>query len=458
MPYVKTTFTEETMLDDFVNLAVENGWTLAKKFRKASYKFTGIFYGTPWGSEQIKQPFPLKIAEHAILKNRTGDLYGIARVCEKPLTVGDIPDKFKLNELPDQVKLESDDILRKELHDWMHEQWDSVMIDTSKIYFYMLDKEPNITAEAKIIYPSANANVRDVLDIELIDYVPRKALNTPGYEFLPTDEQAIIKQSPMVPVSTRDVGGDDNGWLTNWWPDSKLKVEGFINNETLTLIIRADATAAYDANQVPSFPVYFGRLVPLDPTDTQNASLFAGSAVPSGSYKYDGTTPFIPSSSILMPTNKAYPQNPGNGIDNVIVKRAEQGAYYQAYYLTGYMGPEKMPPDRQDDSGRQFPSAWKNEANDEYTYPPVSSYSNKAAVSRAMVMHPEERQRGYLKNIILAESVGPRNNTRLKVKKAACPDVFEFYKYFVVDAVSPVTKKPAVAYRPMAIGIFEKEE
>ncbi|WP_338749770.1 hypothetical protein [Bacillus sp. FJAT-52991] len=458
MPYVKTMFTEETLQADFVDLAVSNGWTLVKRFRKVTFAFTDVFYGTGYTQDPDKRNLRLKIADHALIKNSRNDIFAITRICAPVLKWGDLPSELKTGEYPNQEGFTNDPLLRKQLHEWMFSKWDENAVDTSKVYFYMLKDAPTIAEDLQVVYPSTNADVRDALDIELLHYVPRKIENNTSYEYLPSNAQHLIMQSPMVPVSTRNIGTEDNGWLTNWWPDSKIKVEGFINEETLALLIRADSTAAFDENQVPLIPVYFGSLVPLNPADKEHASLFAGSAVPDGKYKYDAITPFIDETSILMPIKKKYPQNPGNGIDNIIVKRSAQGAYYQAYSLSSHTGPEKMPPDRQDNSGRQFPSAWKNAGNDEYNYPPTSSYSGKATVSRAMVIHPEERQRGYLKHLILAESVGPRNNIRLKVKKAACPNIFEFYKYFVVDAVSPVTKRPAVAYRPMAIGIFEKEE
>ncbi|MED0665699.1 hypothetical protein P4T04_05125 [Bacillus badius] len=460
MPHVKTMFTEETLQTDFIELAVANGWTLVKRFKKASFRFGDIYYsGVGTVLDPASTTIRLKLADHALIKNSTNDIYGIARICEPKLTWGEIPAEFKTGQYPNREALTDDSNLREQFHEWLLTKWDENNVDTSKIYFYMLKSAPDIPEDFEVVYPTLdNLGVRDVLDIELLSYTPIKKSANETYEFSPSNAQHLIMQSPMVPVSTRNIGTADNGWLTNWWPDSKIKVEGFIDDETVVLLIRADSTAAYNENQVPLIPIYFGSLIPLNSNDTGHASLFAGSATPNGNYKYDSSTPFISGSSILMPLQKKYPQNPGNGIDNIIVKRGLQGAYYQAYYLSAHTGPEKMPPNRQDNTGRQFPSAWKNAGNDEYNYPPISSYSNKAAVSRAMVMHPEERQRGYLKNIVLAESVGPRNNTRLKVKKAACPNVFEFYKYFVVDAVSPITKRPAVAYRPMAIGIFEKEE
>ncbi|OLN21700.1 hypothetical protein BTO30_13435 [Domibacillus antri] len=457
MPYISSMFTEQTLQTDFVALAVANGWLEVARFKKVTYVFTDIFYGTNSIPEPSTLPLELKIADHALLKNSRGDIYAIARICEPELTWGDIPAEFKTGELPNQEQLGTDSVLRESLHAWMHDQWNEQLVDTSKIYFYMLNSAPTIPVSNEVVFPTSAASIRDVLDIELLGYEPKLIEGGTSYEIIRTDVQHLIMQSPMTPVSTRNIGTSDNGWMTNWWPDSKLKVEGFIDGEVLSLLIRADNTAAYDDNQVPMIPVYFGPLVPLDPADTDHASLFAGSAVGLPTYQYDSTTPFIADTAILLPTEKQYPQNPGNGIDNIIVKRSKLGAYYQAYSLSVSTGPEQMPPDRKDDAGRQFPSAWRNEANDEYTYPATSSYTNKATVSRAWVVHPEERERGYLKHMIVASSVGPRNGVRLKLKKAACPDVFEYYKYIVVDAVSPLTKRPSVPYRPMGFGIFERE-
>lgn len=460
MPYIETLFTEQTLQSDFIAAAVANGWEEVKRFRKVAYQFNDIFFGIASGwMEPWKHSLKIMIADHALLRNRRGDIFGIARICEPPLQWGDLPSQFKNGELPNQAQLEENDELRQQLHDWMFSQWNDTFVDTSKIYFYMLKSVPSIPDGLRIVYPSNTLTVRDALDIELLHYEPRKLVTGYGYEFFATNAQHEIMQSPIVPVSTREVNVPDNGWLTNWWPDSKIRVEGFINDDMLILVIQADNTAAFDDNNVPTIPIYFGSLVPFDVNDTENAVLFAGTAVSDAKYKYDLETPHIPTANIILPTNKQYPKYPGNGIDNLIVKRTKLGAYYQAYSLSYQATPEKMPPDRQSTDGKQYVSAWKNKSNDEYQYQfNPSRYTKRAHVSRAIVTHPEEGHRGYLKGLVMTHSVGMRNGVRLKLKKQACPDVFEYYKYFVVDAISPLTKRPAIVSRPAGFGIFEKEE
>jgi hypothetical protein len=460
MPYIKTLFTEQSFQSDFIATAMANGWEEVDRFRKVAYQFNDIFYGSAsGGSTPWKHSLNIMMADHALLRNSRGDIYGIARICEPELQWGDLPAQFKNGEYPDQVELNADSELRKQLHDWMFEQWDEKFVDTSKIYFYMLKDAPTIPDDLRVVYPSSNLTVRDALDIELLHYMPQKQGSGSGYEFLPTNAQHEIMQSPIVPVSTREVNVPDNGWLTNWWPDSKIRVEGYINDDILALIIQADNTAAFDDNNVPTIPIYFGSLVPFDSNDTQNAVLFAGTAVSDAKYKYDSETPHIPTTNIILPTNKQYPKYPGNGIDNLIVKRTKLGAYYQAYSLSYQATPEKMPPDRKSTDGKQYASAWKNQSNDEYQYQfNPSRYTKRAHVSRAIVTHPDEGNRGYLKGLVMTHSVGLRNGVRLRLKKNACPDAFEYYKYFVVDSVSPLTKRPAIASRPAGFGIFEKEE
>ncbi|MGE7624640.1 hypothetical protein ACQKMD_16760 [Viridibacillus sp. NPDC096237] len=458
MPYIKKLLTEENFSKGIVDLAVKNGWTLLKTFKKLSYNFQGIFYGNAIPTEPDDVKLPFKIATHSLIKNSRGDIYGIARICDLEIKYKDIPTKFKSGSLPNQTLLCTNSELREELHTFLFGKEEIIKIDTSKVYFYMIHEEPKFLdiENFRIVYPSQAVKAADVLDIELQGYEPIKE-KTNVYKFEPTINHTLMRQSPMVNASMRQTGQIDNGWLTNWWPDSTIKIEGFVNEEVLALMVRADSTPAFHDNQVPMLPVYFGHVVSLLPSDSGNAALFAGTAVNSPAYAYNTTTPHVPASQILMPLNKKYPQFPGNGIDNIIVKRGIQGAFYQGYNFKTFAQPEKAQPDRKDDQGRQFVSAWKNENNNEYTYPPTSLYNNKAAVTKAYITHAEERDRGYLKYLIFAPSIGPRNGAKLKNKKASCPDVFEYYKYFVSDAVSPITKRPSIVYRPIGIGIFEKE-
>lgn len=457
MAYVQTAFTEEGFITELTDLLTANGWAKEAEFRKVGYSFPHFFYSSaPSGTiPPGEREFDIWLADHTIFKNAENNLYGIARICKSKRKNKQLDVKFKnVQGHPDPTKLLNDDVLRDELHAWMKTQYDATAVDTSEIYFYMVGKTPVPPATETAVYPAAEA--RAVLDVENFGYVPAFASNSYSFTSDIEKQDLLTMQSPMMKVKTREIGTQTNGWLTNWWPDSKIRVEGLVSAQTVSLIIQADNTAAYDDNNVPTIPIYLGQLDALDATDTNEAVLFGGTAVSDAKFDYTSTTPLV--SNPLLPLEKAYPKNPGNGIDNLIVKRTKFGAYYQAYYLSFQTAPDMMPPDRISTDGKQYVSSWKNERNDEsqFKFSP-STYDGKTHVSRGYVVHPEEGVRGFLKDMIFTSSLGMINSDRLKLKKAACPDVFEIYKYFVVDAVSPLTKRPATPFSPAGFGIYEKE-
>lgn len=457
MPYVNKIFTEEGFLDDLQNLLTTSGWTLKKRFKKVGYGFTSIFFtSSPGSTDQDLITFNVNVADHLIVSNKNGQLFGIARISKNTPIYKELPAEYKAGKIPDPTKLSTDAVLRESLHKWMLARYSTLTVDTTEIFFYMLKDMPTIPTDRTLVYP--DDSVRAVLDVEHMDYTPIKmTTGSAGYYIEDANVELALMQSPMMKVKTREIGTASNGWLTNWWGDSKIRVQGLVSDETISLVIQTDNTAAYDDNNVPTIPIYMGQLVAEDPEDQNEAVLFGGSATSNAKFNYHADTPkFV--TAPLLPLEKAYPKSPGNGIDNLIVKRAKYGAYYQAYYLSFQTAPEAMPPDRMSTDGKGYVSSWKNERNDEYLYKfNPSSYSKKTHVSRAYVIHPEEGVRGYLKDMIMTSSVGLINGDRLKLKKEACPDVFEIYKYFVVDAVSPMTKRPATPFAPAGFGIYEKE-
>lgn len=458
MPYVKTIFTEGTILEDFEDLLTTNGWTSEKKFKKVAFDFNKMFY-TPvaLSTDPGEIEFTFYIADHLIISNSSEELFGIARLTKLTRKNKDLPATcLETTKHPKSASLTTDEALRKTLHEWMLAQSDGQMTDTSEIYFYMLKDLPTITDGKINVYPEGS--IRGAIDVENLNYFPYTFMNgsTKQYAFDSKDAELTIMQSPMMKIKTRETGTLTNGWLTNWWADSKIRVEGLVSDQTVSIIIQSDNTAAYDDNNVPTIPIYMGQLVPEDPADSNESVLFGGTAVAQATYDYRSLKPYL--ATPLLPLQKAYPKSPGNGIDNLIVKRARYGAFYQAYYLSFQTGSDTMPPDRISTDGKSYASSWKNQANDEYSFRfNPSSYSKKVHVSRAYVIHPEEGVRGHLKDMLMASSIGLINSDRLKLKREACPDVFDLYKYFVVDAVSPMTKRPAIAYSPAGFAIFEKE-
>lgn len=460
MPYINTTFTEGGFLNEMKDLLVANGWTLETSFKKLGYRFSSMFYTPSFSSgDPDIAKFTLYYADHVIVRNTKGELFGIARINSSERIYRDLPTKFKDSvnvKHPASSKLATDSVLRGELHTWMMDQRDEKLLDASELYFYMLKDLPVVEEGVLNVYPLDTP--QGVIDVENLSYKPLSTSGSNGtsYSFEPQNSHPEIMQSPMMQIKTREVGTASNGWMTNWWPDSLVRVEGSVSGETVALIIQADNTAAYADNNVPTIPIYMGQLVPEDPSDKNESVLFGGTAVSLATYDYRSTKPHtaVP----LMPVNKSYPKNPGNGIDNLIVKRARLGAYYQANYLSFHTASDKMPPDRISKDGRSYASSWKNQENEEYQYRfNPSSYINKVVVSRAVVIHPEEGVRGHLKDILMTSSIGLVNTDRLKLKREACPNVFDLYKYFVVDAVSPMTKSPSIATSPAAFAVFEKE-
>jgi hypothetical protein len=443
LPYIKTELTEINLFDGIISLITANGWTLVERFKKAAY--SSMYCGNSY-SYQPDTIVDFAVAEHIIFENALGNKFGMARVWKnQTLKMQDLPADIRsaMSAFNQSSKTIAD------VHDFIINLFDPDEISIADIYFYMLKDFTGVQQP----YISANTSntVNDSLDIENLSGEP---ININGYgKWDNKYTQPQNMQSPIVQVKLRS-----NALNGNWWPDSKVRVEGLVSDETVFLLIQCDNAAAYEGAEVPVVPVYFGQIEPLSPTDTMEPALWAGSAPTSKTYDYSNPNQKFVTNPIF-PFGKTYPKNPGNGIDDIIVRRTKYGAYYQAYYLAWQTGPEAMPPNRQTSDGKQYPSAWKNQQNDEYAFRfNPSSYTKRIHVSRAYVIHPEEGVKGFLRDTVMLSPIGLINGDRMRLKKAACPNVYEIYKYHVVDAVSPMTKRPATAYRPAALGIFEKEE
>jgi hypothetical protein len=441
LPYIKTEFTEESLFDSIINQLTLNGWTLVKRFKKVAFQ-PGYMAAMNFLDDTV---LDFSIAEHVIVENALGYKFGIARVWKNTNVV--------LKDLPTDLRAvitgSTTTKTISDVYNFFVNYFKSSEVSIVDIYLYMLKDFIDIPVSH---YISANASntLQDSLDVENLSGRPvRKDSYT---EWENTYAQTQNMQSPIVQVKLR------NSLVGNWWPDSKVRVEGLISDETVFLLLQCDNAAAYEGAEVPVIPIYFGQVEPLSESDTMEPVLWAGTTPTSKTYDYsDPTKKFV--TNPMLPFGKSYPKNPGNGIDNVLVRRTKYGAYYQAFYLAWQTGPEGMPPDRRSNDGKQFPSAWKNEQNDEYSFRfNPSSYTKRIHVSRAYVIHPEEGVKGYLRNMVVLSPIGLINGDRLRLRKAACPNVYEIYRYQTIDAICPMTKRPATPYRPAALGILEKEE
>ncbi|SEL28601.1 PKD domain-containing protein [Paenibacillus sp. OK003] len=175
----------------------------------------------------------------------------------------------------------------------------------------------------------------------------------------------------------------------------------------------------------------------------------------SGQFDYDDASI---KQEVLLPVMKEYPYYPSNGIDSIMVKRNKFGARYQAHYLSWNVPSNSMPPLREDDDNHKHPRAWKDYMNEQYKYQfSPSRYSGKAHSSRALLVHPEDGTFGTLRNVILTSPLTIMNGDELKAVRDYCDDEnrYEVYSYYLVEGISPLTKRPATPYRPAALGILK---
>ncbi|HFU6611141.1 MULTISPECIES: hypothetical protein [Bacillus cereus group] len=447
MAYVEKMFTEGEFQDDLCKLLIANGWTKVKSFFKAAYPDLDV-------KSENDTRFEFGICKHMLVKNDSGSIYGISQISKWSLKKSDIKYNFANEE---GLKAFAEDGKRR-LESGR---------DRSCFYAYMIEREPSTTDEGIVILPyESNKLENTLMDVELTKVTVSTKIPPNGgnpYKVYSYDEAEVqVMMSPWVKITLRNTNIQGIDAKTNWWPDSLVRINGQVDKSRVVLLIQADNTPAFENNVVPVVPLYMGQLESYANDDTLGDALWAGTAFDTGNeeashkFNFNDTKPYRSVSS-YMPFMKSYPRSPGNGIDNVIIKRSRLGARYQAHYIAWNVAPNEMPPDRIGKDGGQYSKSWQTQDNDEYKYQfNPSVYSNKVHTSRAYIVHPDEGVRGYLPYMILLSPLGLLNGDRLKVRQNTCPDTHDIYRFFNVDAISPITKRPATAYRPAGFGIFEK--
>ncbi|HFU7053811.1 TPA: hypothetical protein ACGN81_000695 [Bacillus cereus] len=444
MAYIEKVVSEAEFHTELVNTMIQNGWKKISSFYKIIYKFT----------KSEKPDYKYWAAKHVILKNNDGGLYGIVQVW-KWTTKSKLDIDFSKPEGKTEFKtyLENNPQFK----------------DRSCMYIYMIEKLLDYEEDSVIVMGAEDGKEVDyILDVELAGVTVREIqdVDSEGKPYYRTvydyTDKPELMMSPWIKSTFRNPKLTNIDADTNWWPDSMVRITGQVDQSRVVLLIQADKTPAFDNNSVPVVPVYMGKLESYAADDTIADALWAGTAYDEGSevsshkFDFESKAPFRDVKK-YMPRTKAYPKSPGNGIDNIIIKRSRFGARYQAHYLSWNVPPNMMPPDRKSTTGGQYPTAWQNHENDEYKYQfNPSVYSNKVHTSRAYIVHPEEGVRGYMPYIVLLSPLGLLNGDKLKVRQNTCPDTHDIYRFFTVDAISPITKLPATAYRPAGLGIYEK--
>ncbi|MFY0147702.1 MULTISPECIES: hypothetical protein [Bacillus cereus group] len=443
MAYIEKIVTEAEFHNELVNTMIQNGWKKAQTFYKCVYKMKD-------GETSLHNYWA---AKHVILKNSDGGMYGIMQTWGwSAKSKLDIDFSTEEGEAEFKSYLENNPRYK----------------DRSRLYLYMIEKLPNY-ADNSIIFMGAEdgKEFKSISDVELakVNRIPHTDIDKNGksyvyytYDYTDTPE---LMMSPLVKATLRNPNLQSVNVDTNWWPDSLVRITGQVDEYRVVLLIQADRTPAFENNSVPVLPVYMGQLESYGKEDEIADALWAGTAyegseVYSHLYNFESNTPLIDVTN-YMPRTKTYPKSPGNGIDNVIIKRSRFGARYQAHYIAWSVPSNMMPPDRKGVNGGQYPSAWQSHDNDEYKYQfNPSLYSGRVHTSRAYIVHPDEGVRGSMPYMVLLSPLGLLDGDKLKVRKQTCPDSYDIYRFFTVDAISPITKMPATAYRPAGLGIYEK--
>lgn len=441
MAFIEKVFQEGSFLDDLVNLATSNGWEKVKKFQKAGYslQLRNNYYDR---DSLIK----FGLAEHTIIKNVEGTMYGLVQIASWDIPKKDVTYKFDTEE--DKAEFIKDAKSRY-----------SRNLDRSCFYIYMIEKEP-VFKEGTASVVTFDTFPKGLIDVEVSKTDIYMKDGDPVIAY--TDANTDVMMSPFVKITLRNPNLQGIDVKTNWWPDSLVRVTGQVDKDRVVLLIQADNTPAFENNVVPVTPLYMGKIESYAKDDQIGDALWAGTAFDTGAensshaFDFNDKKPYRNVNDSL-PILKTYPKSPGNGIDNVIIKRSRLGARYQAHYIAWNVAPNEMPPDRKGVNGGQYPLAWQSHDNDEYKYQfNPSVYSGRVHTSRAYVVHPDEGVRGFLPHMVLLSPLGLLNGDKLKVRKNTCPDTFDIYRFYNVDAISPITKRPATPYRPAGLGIYEK--
>lgn len=158
-----------------------------------------------------------------------------------------------------------------------------------------------------------------------------------------------------------------------------------------------------------------------------------------------------------MPILKTYNEYPSDGVFSVMCSKTRFGARYQRHYLSWGTASNDLPPAKNLD-GKKYEKAYdqmEKTLNYKYQFND-SRYSNKVHATPIYIVHPEDGVRGQLEHTI---GFNPQSisNSMLRVRVDECPVMtYDMYAPNVVNAVSPLTKLPATAFRPVGYGIFKE--
>jgi hypothetical protein len=490
MAFVDTTpaaapvkITESDIQKQFGKLLGTNGWNGGSVAGDATaLKFIKIAYPNMLLNKNASSPlFDSKInftfARHYLYKNGDGKYLGLAMIGKGYIRFEDIKALqagYTTHTAFTTWLASNEDLLGQLVLDKLGDT-----ISNTVWYYYIVEKEPDMTYATDLTLGGESFPTICSAWVQTDDDMKRFALDAEvtktGYtatsgadKFIIREAKSDVMQSPIATSIVRtsrleDLYSEDYEYpqqQTNWWSDSEIRVQGNVTSDSLFLMIQADNVPAWEGAVVPTIPLYFSKIDALDTGD--NAYAFFTGTVAAGDVSADAVANFDmddPSRtnfvSTILPILKTYPGKPSNGVDTVMITRSKFGARYQEYFLSWNTGPNLMPPDRSN-LGKDYPRAWNNFKQEEYKFQfNPSRYSDKVHSSKIYLVHPEEGVRGSLSSTIGLSALN-FNSGKLRVRREHCPTPkYDIYRYFLAEGVSPLTKRPGTAFRPIGVGIHD---
>lgn len=466
--YIDVMLSEGNLLNDIKDLFGKYGWEMERYFKRTVFD----------GAMACPQPAPVETAdynvcvtEHLILKHPSEKIYyGFAVSGSFSLPYKTIPKSVRpittvekiTNTETTQIDHRASDNF-KNFAEWATNKWPPYK-KKNTLYVYMTEKvHADYMLNQDSCFPWEGNLLAASLDLDVIET---------GYQVRNTTAELTVfeakdaKRSPVAAMRLRtaslDVSSNPYGTIaaqlnSNWHADSKIEVKGILDEEKAMLIWEADASAAYENNDVPTIPFYIGSFDALAEDDEQNFCLTVGSAHATSNPTYDYDSPTTTMGQDIQPLLQKYPSDPSNGVDNIMVYRNRKGAYYQKHYLYIETVPNTQEPARSY-NGRDYVRAWQRAESDVLKYQfNASRYDDRVKTSYAYIAHSDEGLRGKLSDIIVCNPISIVDYTTLKHRQVACPDVYDDYTAFVTGAVSTFTKLPGTPYHSLAIGILTKK-
>jgi len=480
MPYIDTTPAaypvklQEGNAQEKLGELLGQYWTIAGTTATKHNFFKLAFdnaLNNPSSSPLADDLFEVVLARHYVYANREGKVLGLAMKATREFKYSEISANATTAARADVLTF----VNSLAGSEWFYEQLVGLITNTVW-HFYVAEAEPVLTArfetvdtDKKLIKMAFDADIeRAALDIEV--YKTAWESNTGGgFDFKIKDANMAIFQSPITNSIMRTAHMEDlyseaystEHLHTNWWEDSEIRIQGLIDENNCFLTIQSDNVPAWEGGAVPTIPLYFSKIDPLDPGDdvygffTGTVAANDESLAAIAAFDYDDPSR-VNFAKSYMPILKTYPGKPSNGIDTVMISRSKLGSRYQEYFLSWNTAPNLMPPLREQD-GKQYPRAWNNSSSvaANFQFNP-SRYSNKVHSSKVYLVHPEEGARGSLLHTIGLSALN-FNSGKLRVRKQNCPDkLYDVFRYHLIEGVSPLTKRPGTPFRPIGMGIFDE--